>query len=80
MLVRQQPLDRRISHHRQQEPNRDIPGQQAFAVLGEHRHVPHWGVHRQADEPAKQHVVGDLLHELALRTHPVEGLQQERPQ
>lgn len=35
---------------------RDISLQQPVAALGEHRHVPNRGVHRQTDEPAKQHV------------------------
>ena len=59
---------------------RDVALQQPVAVLGEHRHVPDRRIHRQADEPAKQHVVGDLLHQLAFRPHRVECLQQQRPQ
>ena len=58
----------------------DIACQQPLAVLGEHRHVPHRRVHRQADEPAEQHVVGQLLHQLPLGADAVEGLQQQRPQ
>jgi hypothetical protein len=55
---------------------RDVAVQQALAVLREHRHVPDLRVHRHADEPAEQHVVGDLFHPLALRSHTEEGLQQ----
>ena len=35
---------------------------------------------RQPDEPAKQQIVVELLHQLALRAHRVESLQQQRPQ
>jgi hypothetical protein len=34
----------------------------------------------QADEPAEQQIVIELFHELALRTHRIEGLQQQGPQ
>jgi hypothetical protein len=41
MLGREQLLDRRIAHDRHQERHRHVARQQALAVLGEHRHVPH---------------------------------------
>jgi len=59
---------------------RDVAGQQTVAVLGEHRHVPHRRIHRQADEPAEHHVVGDLLHQLPLRAHREQRLQQKGAQ
>lgn len=80
MLGREQWLDLWIAEDRRQEAARDVAFQQAVAIFGEHRHVPHRHVHRQADEPAEQHVVGDLLHQLPLRADREQGLQQQRPQ
>ena len=80
MLGREQRLDLRIGQDRRQEPAGDVAFQQPIAVLGEHRHVPHRRVHRQPDEPAEQHVVGDLLHQLPLRADREQRLQQQRPQ
>jgi hypothetical protein len=67
MLAREQRLDLRIDQHGRQEVAGDIAIQQAIAVFGEHRYVPHRRVHRQPDEPAEQHIVGDLLHQLPFR-------------
>src|SRR3954451_9374945 len=58
----------------------DVTFQQSVAVLGEHRHVPHRRLDRQADEPAKQDVVAQLLHQLPLRADREERLQQQGPQ
>ena len=80
MLAREQRLDLRVGEDRGQEAARDIALQQAIAIFGEHRHVPHRRIHRQADEPAEQHVVGDLLHQLPFRADREQGLQQQRPQ
>ena len=63
-----------------QEAAGDVALEQPLAVLGEHRHVPDRRVHREADEPAEQHVVGQLLHQLPFRAHRVEGLQEQGPQ
>jgi len=46
---------------------------QALAILAEHRRHPHRVIHRQVDEPAKQHVVLRLPHELALRAGRLPG-------
>ena len=54
--------------------------QQTLAVFREHRGHPHRLLHRQADEPAVQQVVLDLLHELALRTDTVEHLKKHGAQ
>ena len=62
MLAREQRLDLRIDQDGGQERARNIALQQAIAVFCEHRHVPDRRIHRQPDEPAEQHVVGDLLH------------------
>ena len=80
VLVRQQRLDLRLVEHGTQELGRDLALEQPVAVLGEHRHVPHRIVDAQADKPAKQQVVVQLLHQLALRAHRVEGLQQQGAQ
>src|SRR5215467_469480 len=37
-------------------------------------------VHRQADEPAEQKIVFELLHQQAFRTHGIERLEQKRSQ
>lgn len=42
--------------------------------------VPHRVVHAQPHESAKQQDLIDLLHQLPLRAHRVEHLQQQRPQ
>ena len=54
--------------------------QQTLAVFREHRGHPHRLLHGQADEPAVQQVVLDLLHELALRTDAVKHLKQHGAQ
>ncbi|CAN0626732.1 protein of unknown function [Burkholderia multivorans] len=56
----------------------DIVNEQPVTVLAERRVVPHRIVHRQADEPAKQHVVGDLLHQHAFASNRIQHLQQQR--
>src|SRR4029077_8949323 len=38
----------------------------------------HHGIQRQPDKPPKQQIVAELLHQLPLRTHRVERLQQQR--
>ena len=51
-----------------------------FAILRNYRRYPGCVVHRQANEPTKQQVVASLFHQLALRAHAVEHLQQHRTQ
>ena len=80
VLVRQQRLDLGLGQHRAQELGRDLALEQPVAVLGEHRHVPDRIVDAEPDEPAEQQVVVELLHQLPLRAHRVERLQQQRPQ
>src|SRR5271169_4803494 len=41
------------------------------------RLVPNLVIQRQPDKPAEQQIVVELLHHLLLRTHRVEGLQQQ---
>ena len=54
--------------------------QQTLAVFREHRGHPHRLLHGQADEPAVQQVVLDLLYELAFRTDAVEHLEKHGAQ
>jgi hypothetical protein len=42
--------------------------------------VPDRIIHPEPHEPAEQKVELHPLHQLALRAHPIEGLQQHRPQ
>ena len=44
-----------------------VATRQFYAVLGEHRHVPHRIVDAETDEPAEQQIVVQLLHQLPLR-------------
>ena len=80
MLVREQRPNLGLAQHRLEELRRDLARKEPVAVLGEHRHVPDRRVDRQANEPAEQQVVVELLHQLALRAHRIEGLEQQRPQ
>ena len=80
VLVRKQRLDLWVSQQGLQKPASDVAFQQPVTVLGEHRHIPYRRVHRQADEPAEHHVVGELLHQLALRAHREECLEQQGSQ
>ena len=56
----------------------DVAREQSVAVLAERRVVPHRIVHRQADKPTKQSVVGNLLHQHALAANRIQHLQQQR--
>ena len=49
-----------------------------FPVLGEHGRVPDRIVRREANEPAKQQIVVELLHQLALGANRIEHLQNQR--
>ena len=80
VLGRHQAPDLGIGQHLGQEPGRDVAGEQPVAVLGEGGLVPGRVVDPEPDEPAEQQVEVQPLHELALRAHAVEGLQQQRPQ
>ena len=64
MLRREQRYDLRIGQDCGQEAARNVGLQQPVAVLGEHRDVPDRHVQHQTDEPAEQHVISDLLHQL----------------
>ena len=80
MFVRQQLFAACQIQHRREELFGDFPSQQAVAVLAERGGVPDHIVHVQPDEPAKQHVVGQLFHQHPLAAHRVKHLQQQRSQ
>ena len=80
MLVREQPLAVGVDQHRVEERRRDVAVQQPIPILRERRRRPHRVVHAQPDEPAKQQVVIELLHQLPLAANRVERLQQQRAQ
>jgi hypothetical protein len=67
------PLD----HAAEKAPG-DLLIEQPVAILREHRWRPHGLVHRQANEPPKQQVVIELLHQQSLAANRVEDLQQLR--
>ncbi|MNL50359.1 hypothetical protein D3C87_1733710 [compost metagenome] len=48
--------------------------------MGEAGRMPDSRIHRKPDEPSKQQIVIDLLHQHPLRADREEGLQQRRPQ
>jgi hypothetical protein len=80
VLTRKQPLHLWGDQDSAQESAGNVAFEQPLTVLGKHRHVPDRGVHGQTDKPAEQHIVGQLLHQLPLRAHRVERLQEQRPQ
>jgi len=80
VVLRQEPLHARNGQHGAQEGCRNAALEQAVAVLGEGRGIPHRVVDAETDEPAEQEIEVQLLHQLALGPHGVERLQQHRPQ
>lgn len=80
VLAREQAFALGLRQHLIEQLDHRVVRDQAFAVLAEDGGHPHGVVHGQADEPAKQQVVLGLLHELALRAHAVEHLQQHGAQ
>lgn len=80
VLVGQQRGLPRLAEHRIKERTRDIAAQQPIAAFGEDRRRPDSLVQPEANEPAKQNAVVDLLHQEALAAHRVERLEQQRAQ
>jgi len=66
-----------LTDHSGQEFRRHVTPKQPIAVLAEGRGVPYRVVHRQADEPTKQQVVVQLLHQQPLASHRVQHLDQQ---
>ena len=71
---------RGCAKHRAQELGGDVALQKALAVLRKRRVIPRRIVNADADEPAKQQVELQPLHQLPLRADRIERLQQHRPQ
>src|SRR5881409_949237 len=65
MLVREQAPLARLGHDTVEECARDLPREQPLPILGEDGRVPDRIVHLQADEPAKEQVVVELLQQPA---------------
>ena len=80
VIVRQQVLGARTIKHLFKQHLRRTPFQQAITVLGERRMIPRLFVQGQADKPAIQHVVAQLLDQLPLATDAEQNLQHQRPQ
>ena len=80
MLVRQQPFDPRLRQHRGEKFGGDLAIQQPVAVGRKARMVPHRVINPKPDKPSEQQIEFDPLHQLPLRAHRIEGLQQHCPQ
>jgi hypothetical protein len=80
VVARGQALGAKALHAGPRLDQRAVAVDQPLAVLGEHRNVPHHGIQRQPDKPAEQQIVAELLHQLTLRAHRIEGLQQQGAQ
>jgi hypothetical protein len=78
VLVRHQAG--RAVEHPTEEAARNLLIQQPVAVFREDRRRPDRFVHLEPDEPAKQDVVVELLHQEPLTTNRIEDLQQLRAQ
>ena len=59
-----------------EELGSDIGAKQPLPVLRERRMIPNGVINAEADEPAEQQIIVDLLHQLTLGTHRVKCLQQ----
>ena len=79
VLLRQQAARVCVAHDLSEQAFDHVMLQQAVAVLEKSRVVPDRVIERQADEPAKQQVVAQLLAQLPLASHRVEHLQQQGP-
>jgi NAD-dependent DNA ligase len=79
VIVRQEALHLSVTQHRFEKFSCNIAIQQTVAVLREGRVVPKI-VDSEADEPAEQQIVINLLHELALRAHGIKRLQERGAQ
>ena len=67
-------------HHLGEEALHDGVFEQPISVLGEHRVIPYSVVDGQADEPAVQQVVANLLHQLTLAAHREQHLDEHGAQ
>ena len=76
MLIRQQRLHARMIQQGLHEPLEHIAILQPLPVLGECGGNPNRRIRRQADKPAKQQIIIQLLHQLAFRPQAVKRLEQ----
>jgi len=72
-------LHLRLRQHRAQKFGGEIALQKTLTVLGERRVIPRRIVDADADEPAKQEVELQPLHQLPLRADRIERLQKHCP-
>ncbi|EJH67990.1 hypothetical protein VCHE45_3888, partial [Vibrio cholerae HE-45] len=79
VLIRDQPLLLRQAYHLAQKLGGHGLGIEAVTILREDRVIPHRIINGQADEPAEQQVVAQLLRQHPLAAQRVEQLQQLRP-
>jgi hypothetical protein len=68
----------RLLDHRLQQALRHLALHQTASILGIDRGVPHLVVQVQADKPAEQNVVIQLLHQLRFAPDRIQNLQQQR--
>src|SRR6516162_6092719 len=80
MLARQQPFDPRLRQYGGEEFGGNLAIQQPVAVGRGARMVPHRVINPQPAKPPEQQIKFDPLHQLPLRAHRIEGLQQHGPQ
>ena len=76
----EQSLHPWLRQNRAQELGGDVALQQAIAVLGKRRVIPHRIVNADPHEPAEQKIELQPLHQLPLRADRIERLQKHRPQ
>src|SRR6185312_12257263 len=79
VLARQKLLHLRQPQQRRQKLVRHLRLQQAVAVMREHGGMPDLRIHWQADKPADQQIVIDLLHQHPLGAYGEESLQRRPP-
>ncbi len=80
VLRAQQRLDLRCGKQQLQKLGHELLVEQPVPVLGERRRMPDRIVRVEADEPAEEQVVVQLLHEHPLRADAVDRLQQQGQQ
>jgi len=73
VLGREEALRLGLALHGLEEGRGHVTLEEAVPVLREHGRIPDGVIHAQADEPAEQEVVVELLRELALAPDAVEG-------
>jgi hypothetical protein len=80
VFIREQARRLGLGPHFEEERLRDVAVQETVPVLTEDGRRPHGVIHTQADEPAEQQVVLQLLHQQPFAADGVQRLQQQRPE